>query len=109
MNEFEALKKYLDSGSGYQKGYRNMAWQGDEITLDGIDGKFVVADRIEGDSGRWTQVISVVILSPSAHLYRFEYEEGLTEYQEDDYDGNLVEVTAEKRLVEVVEYTAVAK
>ena len=108
MNEFEALKKYLDAGSGYSRGYRNMAWQGDVDQIDGIDGEFKVVDRTEGDHGRWTQVISVVIQTPSGRLYRYEYEEGLTEYQEDDYDGNLVEVLPHVQTITVTEYKAVA-
>lgn len=65
-------------------------------------------DRIELDSGRWTKHVQVITQGPSGKLYRWDYEEGLTEYQDDLYeDFSIEEVVPVEKIVKIIEYVKV--
>lgn len=43
--------------------------------------------RDEIDSGRWSMYIQSVVQTEDGRFYRVNWSEGLTEYQDNDYDG----------------------
>jgi hypothetical protein len=67
---------------------------------------FTVVDTVEGDDRRWSRTVTVVLKSEeSGKHYMWEYERGLTEYQDSEYRGDSpVEVVPVKKIVEVVEW-----
>jgi hypothetical protein len=68
LSELDRLKELLEE-----------SWSELEYFEDG----FKNVDRIEGEPRRWTRTIQVITRGPSGQHYRWEYEEGLTENQED--------------------------
>lgn len=52
------------------------------LTYGEVDG-FHFVDLIEGEDRRWSRTVEVITETPSGEFYRWEYEHGLTEYQED--------------------------
>lgn len=51
---------------------------------------FEVVDRQEGDARRWSQWVRIFIKAPSGKFYEWGYDQGLTEYQENEYEDNRV-------------------
>jgi arylamine N-acetyltransferase len=59
----------------------SMFWASVGETADG----WTKVGEQEGDDGRWTRTISVVVLDPEHNLWAFDYQQGLTENQDNDY------------------------
>lgn len=67
-----------------QKEWYALTYPGDSLSSkDG--GMYTVLDREEVGSKRWTNVIQVVVEFPDGRLFAWTYEEGATEYQENEY------------------------
>jgi hypothetical protein len=68
-------------------------------------GEFKNVDRIDGEDRRWTRTVEVITRGPSGQHYRWEYEHGLTEIQEDMGPGEYYElkIVPVRRVVELVE------
>ena len=80
MDVKEFLNKY-DRGEKFSdREKQELIWDWPEV------------DRIEGDSGRGDKSVAVVI-DAGDRYFMIDYQEGLTEYQENYYsDGEVVEV-----------------
>lgn len=71
--------------------YGTLSWEG-----DGYAG-YKTIYREDGPSSRWTQTIEIVTQFPDGRLFEWGYDQGLTEYQDDEFpweysDWNPVEV-----------------
>jgi hypothetical protein len=73
------------------------------------DGQFVVVEVIEGDEGRWSRFMSVITRHiPTDTYYQWEYQSGLTEYQEDElWDDKPVQVEPSTKTITVTEWKPV--
>lgn len=60
-------------------------------------------ETIEGDEGRWTRDIETII-EVNGRLFSINWKRGLTEYQEDSYDYQPVEVERYEETVVVTKY-----
>ena len=60
-------------------------------------------ETIEGDEGRWTRYIETII-EVNGRLFSINWERGLTEYQENSYDYQPVEVERYQETVVVTKY-----
>lgn len=85
---------------------RKLVLFGTGRTVDG----WTVVDIEEGDSGRWTRHMRLIVRRDSdGQLFASDYQVGLTEYQETEpweYEGEAKFEPVERRprMVEVVEY-----
>lgn len=79
---------------------------GDEVE-GGCPGKFTTVSIEFDEPRRWSRYGTVIVSAPSGKLFRFVFDEALTEMGEDEYEGQFVEVVAEIRTVEVIEYRVV--
>lgn len=85
-----------------KENYLELATVGDEL-----NGFTTVATGDEGE-GRWSSHEWVVSQSPVGNFYRWEWERGLTEYQDHEYyEDKPVQVSKSVRLVEEVTWTKV--
>ncbi|MBM4707957.1 hypothetical protein GS982_01175 [Rhodococcus hoagii] len=66
---------------------------------------FVTVAREEGDNRRWSRYNTIVTRGPSGQYYRWGYDEGLTEYQENTIYPNEIELV--DRVENVVTETVV--
>ena len=72
-------------------------------TLEG----FETVEVIEGDDRRWSRYMSVITRGPSGQHYRWGYDHGLTEVQEDErYDDRVEAVQAIETTVVVRSWIA---
>lgn len=55
-------------------------------------------DEVEGDSGRWSQLMST-IFEIDGQLYCIDWERDLTEYQENEYWNQPYKVRREEKVV----------
>lgn len=108
MTELDTLKALLASqdtsatGRYSHEAYRTLTAVGDE--RDG----FATVDREEHESRRWSRAVTLITQGPSGAYYRWGYDEGLTEMQDDErYSDDVVEVTRHEELVPVVNWKAV--
>jgi hypothetical protein len=67
--------------SVYNSGWRELSWKGAE--LEGWE----TVDIKSLGSGRWSEYFDVITRSPAGNYYKWSYESGLTEYQEDYFAG----------------------
>lgn len=68
-----------------------------------------VADE-EHDSGRWSTFMSTIVRGPSGQLYGFQWDRGLTEYQEHSCEWpDVRKVTAVTKTIVVTEYVEEGK
>ena len=98
--EIEQLKAILDQE------WESLAWDEDEAE------GFKTVDRNEVGTSRWSTTIEVITQGPSGKLYLWEWEEGLTEMQENDrYDDSVTEVEKheETKTIVVTTYKKVEK
>jgi len=90
-DEHSALRALLSSTSsvyGWDDRWGDLRSVGDEL------GGFVVVETVEGDDRRWSRAVAVIARGPSGAHYRWSYDHGLTEVQDDsllDGDPQLVE------------------
>lgn len=73
-----------------------------EFTYGTNDG-FVTVEVLDGDHRRWSSYQTVITRGPSGQHYRWGYEQGHTEYQENYRDDN--EVTRVKPVTKQVTIT----
>lgn len=67
-----------------QKEWYALTYPGDSVKAkDG--GMYTVLNREEVGSKRWSNVIQVVVEFPDGRLFAWSYDEGATEYQENEY------------------------
>jgi hypothetical protein len=91
-DERAALRALLASKSSVYGSYLGGRWA-DLRTVGDELGGFVVVETIEGDDRRWSRAVEVIVCAPSGTHYRWSYDSGLTEYQDDDLlDGDPVVV-----------------
>lgn len=99
MTYKEELLNKIDSGKNLTEDeLQHLIWECEEV------------DRDYGDNGRWTRgVISVVELC--GRYFEVYWEEGLTEYQENEYYNQPVEVEKKEydKTIHVVEWVAKEK
>jgi hypothetical protein len=97
MSEIEDLKAILE-----EEELANELAFGSEI-----DGFKRVAEVSKG-SGRWYEYIQVVTQGPSGQLYGWEYGQGLTEVQENDFYSiePPVKLRAIEKVITVTEYVS---
>lgn len=77
-------------------------WEGDNHE------GFEVVAREEGDDRRWSKMVYIVIKAPSGKYFRWNYDQGLTEYQPNDYEsGTVEEVERVEKTVIVLEWKKV--
>jgi hypothetical protein len=77
-------------------------------TVTGWGDALTVADREEGSDGRWTRQVTLVVADESGNLWRYTFEHGLTEGQEDSWYGSadsLVQVEKHEETVTKVVVT----
>lgn len=92
VDERSALRALLSSASSV---YR--AWDGRWTDLRSVGdelGGFVVVETIEDEPRRWSRAVSVITRGPSGTHYRWSFDQGLTEMQDDsilDLDPEIVE------------------
>lgn len=68
--------------------------------------EFTVVKKIRGDKRRWSTNVQVITRCPSGQLYEWNYEDGHTEYQEDDYHSEVpIPVEEHKETVQVEKIT----
>jgi hypothetical protein len=75
------------------------------------DGDFETVEVIEGESRRWSSTDAVITWHlPTDTYYRWYFESGSTEMQEDDYfdDGNPELVEKQSKTITVTEWYGVA-
>lgn len=65
-----------------------------------------MVEQEEGDSGRWNQYMTTIIKVKDRY-FGVGWQAGLTEYQENIYDGPVYEVKPVKKMVEITEWVAV--
>ena len=91
-DERAALRALLSSRSSV---YRTWEDRWSDLRSVGDDlGGFVVVETIEDEPRRWSRAVSVITRGPSGTHYRWSFDQGLTEMQEDsvlDLDPELVE------------------
>ena len=82
------------------------AW-GDLMEVgDSLEG-FETVEVIEGDDRRWSRYMNVITRGPSGQHYRWGYDHGLTEMQEDcRYDDRIEAVQAIETTVVVRSWIA---
>lgn len=85
---------------------------GDKV--DGETGTFETIALVEKDQGRWVAYMDVITKIPDGSLYRWEFEEGLTEEQEplgpNEYgEPQVTEVEEIERVTVVKEYFPVKR
>jgi hypothetical protein len=91
-DERAALRALLSSRSSV---YRT--WEDRWIDLRSVGdelGGFVVVETIEEEPRRWSRAVSVITRGPSGAHYRWSFDQGLTELQDDsilDLDPDVVE------------------
>ena len=106
--EQETLKDLLFKADPDKPYYSRYGWQDMRGEGDEIDG-FTVVETIEGDDRRWARFIEVIVEAPSGKFYKFGYDHGLTEMQEDEaYDETVVEVEKKENTVVVVTWEPVS-
>ena len=76
-----------------------------QIAWNDYDGVEVI-DTIDGEDSRWTRHMTT-IFKYEDKLYALEWEQGLTEYQENEFYNQPYEVKEVKRMVEVTDYISV--
>ena len=92
------LKAYDDGYKFDEEEIKQLAWG--EIGF----GKMVTQE--EGDSGRWNQYMTT-ILKVKDRYFAVGWESGLTECQENYYEGPVYEVKQVKKMVEITEWVTV--
>ena len=66
---------------------------------------FRTVDVESGGRGRWSEYMTAVTRSErTGEHFMWDYSEGLTEYQDSDYDGSLRPVRPVTKMVEVTEW-----
>lgn len=60
-------------------------------------------DEDAGEDRRWTRTVGVLSEIEGRYFYT-EYEQGLTEYQDDEYSNQPIEVFKEPDYIEVIKY-----
>lgn len=97
VDEIEQLKEILAPNPDSYYSVPDLLDVGDE--LEG----FKVVDLVEGEDRRWTRLCAVIIKSPTDRFYRYYYDKGLTENQDDEYYVDTVdEVQAVERVTTTV-------
>ncbi|MGW1739988.1 hypothetical protein ACWCPQ_14380 [Nocardia sp. NPDC001965] len=93
MTEIEQLKQLL------KEDWREVTW--------GANAGFVTVAEVDGDEGRWYRHVEVITRGPSGQHYRWEYEQGLTEYQDSTGPGEYGDpnVTPVRKVTRMVEET----
>jgi hypothetical protein len=73
------------------------------------DGNFETVDVIEGDDRRWARYQTIITRHVPTDTYlQWGYDEGLTEYQENEFFEELpVQVWPHKKVVEIIEWKTV--
>lgn len=69
----------------------------DEIYINGWKN----TTQIEGDDHRWNKDIYQIYESPEGKFYQYEWSEGLTEYQPNDYPTEIKDGVKYRELIEV--------
>lgn len=106
MSELEEFKALLVKSIGkYFQGWSELTetdWE--------LDGYLTIADW-EGDEGRWSRTEFVVTKSPTGKLYKWQWERGLTENQDDAFSefSPIVEVKPITKTIVVTEYEPINK
>ena len=70
------------------------------LVFDGVE-----VDRIEGDSGRWTQHVQS-ILDIDGDLWAISWQRGLTECQDNEFYNQPYKVVKQEKQIVVTEYIA---
>lgn len=69
-------------------------------------GKYEKIEVIEGDVGRWSRSMTTII-SIDNDFWAIDWERGLTEYQDDEFDLQPYRVERKERMEKVIYYEAV--
>lgn len=69
-------------------------------------GEHKVVAEIEGDSGRWTKSMTTII-QVEEDLWAIDWEQGLTEYQENEFWEQPYRVERKERVETIVYYEAI--
>ena len=67
-------------------------------------------DRVEGENRRWSRTNTSVVKADDGKFYEIDWEEGLTEYQDDEYYAgwyNEVEQVTYEKTITVTEWQRV--
>ena len=75
---------------------------------DAEPGEFKIIDEIEGDSGRWTKGMETII-QVGDDLWSIPWQQGLTEYQENEFWDQPVRVERKERVVTSVYYMPISQ
>lgn len=87
--EIDTLRGLLSRPSRWGESWSELMSVGD--SLEG----FETVEVVEGDDRRWSRYMSVITRGPSGQHYRWGYDHGLTEVQEDcRYDDRVEAVQA---------------
>lgn len=101
----EEFLKRMDNGEHFsEEELESIIWEGIDDTNSPID--FYEEDKIEGDSGRWQKLITKVFCFGD-RFFAIDYEQGLTEYQENSYEYQPYEVTKKEVMILQTKWIAV--
>lgn len=93
----EEFLRRMDNGERFsEEELESIIWGGIDDTNSSID--FYQADEIEGASGRWQKLMTKVLCFGD-RFFAIDYEQGLTEYQENSYEYQPYEVTKKEIMV----------
>jgi hypothetical protein len=102
MSELEEFKALLNKDIGFCDGWQELLDIG--YDLDGYE----TISREEGENRRWARQVTLITKSPTGKLYRWSYDEGLTENQDNEFDDRgIIEVKAVTKTVVVTKYVPV--
>lgn len=73
-----------------------------QMVFNDYDG-FEVIDTIEGTVGRWTRHMTTILKSGDK-FYAIEWEQGLTEYQENEFYFQPYEVEPYEEVITILKY-----
>ena len=86
----------------YDAGYKFKEAEIERLTWSDTGFSKAVAEE-KGDSGRWNQYMTT-ILKVKDRYFAVGWQRGLTECQENYYDGPIYEVRPVKKMVEITEW-----
>ena len=95
MTEKEFLEKFDKGEKLTESEIQELIWEFKEV------------ERIEGENRRWSRWVDVII-EVEGRYFMTGYDEGLTEYQENDYyDSDVVEVKPVEKTIVIKEWKKV--
>lgn len=89
----------------YDAGYKFKEAEIERLVFNDTGFSEEVAEE-KGDSGRWQQYMTTII-KIKGRYFAVEWSAGLTECQENYYDGPVYEVKPVKKIVEITEWVGV--